>query len=189
MSEVFIKLERITLRDFEESDRAAFLKYQTDPRYLRLYDYNSGIGRPNELFDQFLQWQSEDPRQNIQIGIIERASGRLLGCAGLRKADDDVAVLGLELAPAEWGRFRLALEASVALVRYGFATLGLKAIIGETASGNRRVTKLARWLGAEIVARRPGPDWMKVRGWEEVDWEITKQRWEQGALFVSSEGA
>lgn len=189
MGGVSIKFERIVLRDFEEIDRAAFLKYQTDPRYLRLYDFGSGIDRPNELFDQFLQWQDEQPRRNIQLGIIERASGRLLGCAGLRKSDDDVAVLGLELAPNEGGRFRLALDASVALVQYGFKTLGLKEIIGDTASGNRRVAKLARWFGAEIVARRPGADWMKARGWEEVDWAITKQRWEQKAPRALSKRA
>jgi ribosomal-protein-alanine N-acetyltransferase len=182
MGDISIKLQRIILRDFEESDREAFLKYQTDPRYLRLYDYGSGTDRPNELFDQFLKWQSEEPRQNIQLGIVERASGGLLGCAGLRKSDDDVAVLGLELAPEEWGRFRIALDVSASLVRYGFGTLGLKAIIGDTASGNRRVTKLARWFGAEIVGRRQGPDWMKARGWEEVEWEITKQRWEEKTL-------
>jgi ribosomal-protein-alanine N-acetyltransferase len=103
----------------------------------------------------------------------------MLGCGGLRNVDDDVAVLGIELAPSEWGRFRLALDASTALVQYGFETLNLTSIIGDTASGNRRVEKLARWFGAEIVARRTGPDWMQARGWQEVDWTITREAWEQ----------
>ena len=184
MVSISIELQRVILRDFRESDRAAFLRYQTDPRYLQLYDYGSGTERPNELFAQFLRWQSELPRQNIQLGIIERASGRLLGYVGLRKADDDVAEFGIELAPTEWGRFRIALDASASLIRYGFEKLALQKIKGDTASGNYRVTKLARFFGAEIVARRPGPAWMQTRGWEEVDWEVTKHRWEQNKLRV-----
>ena len=172
-----ITSRRVLLRDFDETDRPAFLKYQTDPRYLRLYDFDACIDRPNGLFDLFVRWQRETPRVNIQLGIFEPATGRLLGCGGLRKVDDDVAVLGIELSPSEWGRFRLAIDASSALVRFGFETLKLKTIIGETASGNLRVEKLARWFGAEIVARRTGPDWMRARGWEEVDWAITKEAW------------
>lgn len=174
-----ITFRRILLRDFDETDRSAFLKYQTDPRYLHLYDFDPSIDRPNGLFDLFLRWQREVPRANIQLGIFELATGRLLGCGGLRRVDDDVAVLGIELSPSEWGRFRLAIDASNALVRFGFETLNLKTIIGDTASGNRRVEKLARWFGAEIVARRTGPDWMQARGWEEVDWAITKEAWER----------
>jgi [ribosomal protein S5]-alanine N-acetyltransferase len=174
-----ITYRRILLRDFIEADRSAFLEYQTDPRYLRLYDFDEGTDRPNKLFDLFIGWQRDKPRANIQLGIFEAATGRLLGCGGLRKVDDEVAVLGIELSSSEWGRFRLALDASSALVHYGFETLRLRAIIGDTASGNRRVEKLARWFGAEIVARRTGPEWMQVRGWEEVDWAITKEGWEQ----------
>ena len=179
MHNVFITQGRILLRDFDELDRAPFLKYQNDPRYLQLYDLDEGIDRANGLFEMFMGWQDQRPRMNVQLGIFESATGRLLGCGGLRRLDDDVAVLGIELAPSEWGRFRLALDVSLALVRYGFGTLKLEKIIGGTASGNRRVEKLARWFGAEVVARRTGPDWMQARGWHEVDWAITKEGWEQ----------
>jgi len=170
---------RVILRDLDESDRVAFLRYQTDPRYLRLYDFDGGTDRPNKLFDLFLEWQREKPRVNTQLGIFELATGRLLGCGGLRRVNDDAAVFGIELSPGEWGRFRLAVDASIALVRYGFETLKLKIIIGDTASGNRRVEKLARWFGAEILARRTGPDWMQARGWQEVDWVLTRESWQQ----------
>ena len=184
MQDLLIAFRRIVLRDFEEADRAAFIGYQTDPRYLQLYDLGPETERPSKLFDLFLQWQREQPRMNIQLAICQTATGRLLGCGGLRKVDDDVAVLGIELAPSEWGRFRLALDASHALVQYGFETLKLTAIIGGTASGNRRVEKLARWFGAEIIARRTGPDWMQARGWQEVDWSINRENWQQAPRSV-----
>ena len=179
MQELAINFRRIILRDFSEADRPAFIKYQTDPRYRHLYDFDDNPERADKLFDLFLQWQQERPRMNTQLAICEIGSERLLGSGGLRKIEHGVAVFGIELAPTEWGRFRVAIDASSALLRYGFETLNLKAIIGDTASGNRRIEKLARWFGAKIVARRPGPDWMQVRGWQEVDWEITREMWEQ----------
>ena len=178
MQAVSIQVPRISIRDLAHTDRAAFIAYQTDPRYLRLYDFADDVERPGMLFDLFLDWQRETPRVNFQLGIFEPGSERLLGCGGLRKVDDDVAVLGLELAPSEWGRFGLALNAAAELIRYGFESFNLVTIIGDTASGNRRVAKLARWFGAEIVARRDGPAWMQARGWQEVDWAITGQTWQ-----------
>ena len=179
MAPLSIRFGRILLHEFTEADRAAFMEYQADPRYLQLYDLDGATERPSKLFDLFLQWQHEQPRLNVQVGVYDAASRRLLGCAGLRRVDEDVSELGIELAPGEWGRFRLALDTATALIQYGFETLNLKKIVGDTASGNRRVEKLARWFGAEIVDRRTGPQWMQVRGWQEVEWAITRHRWEQ----------
>ena len=174
-----IKFGRVVLRDFTEADRPAFLSYQTDPGYLQLYDFDDELERPNRLFDVFMEWQQDQPRKNLQLAICESTTGCLLGCGGLRKVDDDVAVLGIELAPSEWGGYRLALDATAALLRYGFETLDLTTITGDTASGDRRVEKLAQWFGAEIVARRSGPEWMQARGWQEVDWVISRETWRQ----------
>ena len=180
MDRVVIRTPRLLLKDFEAADRAAFVGYQTDPRYLRLYDFPEGdTARADRLFDRFLDWQREQPRRSLQLGVFDRTTGRLLGCAGLRRADEASAVLGLELAPAEWGRFRLAIDIATALIDYGFGTLQLQDIKGDTASGNRRVEKLARWFGAKIVARRTGPAWMQGRGWQEVDWALSREDWER----------
>jgi ribosomal-protein-alanine N-acetyltransferase len=67
--------------------------------------------------------------------------------------------------------------------------LNLTTIVGDTASGNRRVEKLARWFGAEIVAEREGPAWMRARGWREVDWALQRPKWEQrsGARLSSNQ--
>jgi ribosomal-protein-alanine N-acetyltransferase len=173
---------RFLLRDLVESDRAAFVAYQRDPRYLRLYDLDKADGsRVHDLFDLFISWQQDQPRRNYQLGIFDQPLGRLCGVAGLRQAGqlEGTAVLGLELAPDNWGRYRLAIEAASALIEHGFHEIGLRTIIGSTASGNTRVEKLARWFGAEIVARRYGPAWMGARGWSEVDWALTRDAWER----------
>jgi RimJ/RimL family protein N-acetyltransferase len=89
------------------------------------------------------------------------------------------AIPGIELSPDQWGRYRVAVEVASALLRYGFDDLGLQTIAGRTASGNTRVEKLARWFGADVVARRGGPDWMAARGWMEVDWAVDRGAWER----------
>ncbi len=173
---------RFALRDFLEKDRAAFLACQMDPRYRRLYDLGEAHERQaHDLFDLFVSWQREEPRLNVQIGVFERRTGRLCGCAGLRRAGEPEgrAILGIEPSPDDWGRYRAAVEVASALLQYGFDDLGLHAVAGRTASGNTHVEKLARWFGADAVARRDGPDWMAARGWVEVDWAVDRGAWER----------
>jgi RimJ/RimL family protein N-acetyltransferase len=132
--------------------------------------------RPHELFDRFLSWQGEDPRRNFQVGIFATDSGRLCGSCGLRRsgASDRAAVLGIELMPDDWGRYRLASDVASALIEYAFVVFDVDWLIAQTASRNRRVERLARRFGVEIVARREGPDWMAARGWVEVDWALDR---------------
>jgi [ribosomal protein S5]-alanine N-acetyltransferase len=179
MSTVRIDLSAFLLRDFEETDRVAFISYQTDPRYAALYDFDPfDTGRAEDLFDLFQAWRRSQPRSNFQLGLFELRTDKLCGCAGLRRLDGDEAMLGIELAPGEWGRFGLALDAAAALLAFGFETLGLRRVVGDTASGNRRIEKLASRFGASIIARREGPEWMRKRGWEEVDWALDRDAWE-----------
>ena len=115
---------------------------------------NSDDQRARVLFDLFCKWRQLSPRQNYQLGIFERASSRLCGCAGLRQEGKpkETAVLGLELTPDAWGRYGVAIEVVSALIEHGFHTLNLKNIVGDTASGNIRVERLARWLGRKLPA-------------------------------------
>lgn len=93
--------------------------------------------------------------------------------------DEGTVALGIELTPDDWGCHRLAIEVAGALIEHGFCDLDLHLIVGSTASGNRRVEKLARWFGAGIIARKDGPAWMTARGWQELDWALAREDWER----------
>jgi ribosomal-protein-alanine N-acetyltransferase len=176
---------RFLLRDFMASDRAAFLAYQQDPRYLELHGADEAAPSHAEaLFETFKRWGSERPRRNYQLAAARRHEPTsLVGCCGLRMQDcgQGRAELGVELAPDYWGRYAYALEISRALLDFGFDELGLTEIFGVTASAKDRVARLATWFGATVTARRPGPLWMQARGWTEVEWRITRQDREQAA--------
>jgi ribosomal-protein-alanine N-acetyltransferase len=91
--------------------------------------------------------------------------------------DQKTAILGIELTPDDWGRYRLAIDVVSALLEHGFLNLDLHTISGQTASGNRRVERLARWFGAQLIEQGTGPEWMTTRGWQEVVWTVPREDW------------
>jgi [ribosomal protein S5]-alanine N-acetyltransferase len=176
-----IVTKRLLLRDFVESDRSPFLGYQADPRSQTFYEPTEASPETSiRLFDTFCTWASEQPRFNYQLAIAQRREPfKLVGCCGLRGKGHDAGAmeLGIELAPDYWGRYAYAIEVGRALLDFGFGQLQLDVISGSTVSANVRIARLAEWIGAEVVAIRPGSAWMAERGWSEVDWQITKEQW------------
>ena len=171
---------RFVLRDFRARDRRAFLAYHADPRYRALHGPDEADpAHARALLQRFEQWAAERPRRNFQLAIVGRLSGELVGCCGLRQADckAGLAELGIELAPACWGRYGYALEVARALLAFGFCELGLQAIQGVTASGNPRVERLARWFGAAVspaVQARPG---CRRAAGTRSKWRVTREQW------------
>lgn len=132
----------------------------------------------------FRSWAAERPRRNYQLAIIRRREPQqLVDCCGLRSAESAAgrAELGIELAPQYWGRYAYAIEVMRALAEFGFDRLELNEIYGSTVSVNARIARLAGSLGAVAVAR-PSPAWMLARGWSQVEWQITRERWQSSRL-------
>jgi [ribosomal protein S5]-alanine N-acetyltransferase len=172
--------ERLLLRDFTEDDRAAFLAYQSDPRFLEFHGPGDwGPEQASGLLDLFLRWQAERPRLNYQLAIVERATSTVIGCGGVRSSgfERGVAELGLELASANWGR-GLATEAARALLDLAFRGLGLRAIVATSVTQNRRVARLVEKLGFQPTGTPSGPDWLRSRGWSQTEWRLTAEQWE-----------
>lgn len=177
--------KRFLLRDFVDADAAAFEAYHNDPRSHEFYSIEQA--RPQhalELINLFRAWAAAQPRVNYQLAIVRRGEPELLiGCCGVRCADSppDTAELGIELAPDYWGRYGYAIEVMRALVEFSFRTLGLRAIYGATVDANFRVARLLTSFGATAVPRVT-PDWMSSRGWIQIEWQFTRQQWENGRL-------
>jgi RimJ/RimL family protein N-acetyltransferase len=184
-----ILTNRFLLRDFEPEDAPAFEAYHADPRSREFYeDDGAEPVHPRELLELFSTWAVERPRLNYQLAIVLRDGTRtLMGCCGLRSADSEPsqAELGVELAPAFWGRYGYAVEVMLALVEFGFANLNLREIYGITVSANSRIARLAETFGATAVLR-PTPAWMSARGWSQIEWRATKEQWEEGHLTLNS---
>ncbi|WP_292894346.1 GNAT family N-acetyltransferase [Nitratireductor sp.] len=146
-----LSTRRFDLRDFEPADIPALAAYQSDPRFVSARR-NAGqeAGDPAELVALFCAWAQEHPRRNYQFAIVERRIGRVVGCAGVRTANcpQGSGELGIELSADLWGRYGCAVEVMCALLDFGFSTLSLHEIIGETTAENHQAARLASFLGA-----------------------------------------
>src|SRR5512134_856481 len=124
---MLLTTERLRLREFVEDDWPAVLAYQTNPLYLRYYEWTGRTEAEVRAFvGMFLEHQKQQPRIKFQLAVTLRADGRLIGNCGIRKesAGAREAEIGYELAPEHWGR-GYATEAARAIVRFGFGELNI----------------------------------------------------------------
>lgn len=94
--------EQLLLREFVEGDWARVLAYQSDPCYLRYYEWETRAPDDARAFvGMFLGWQCEQPRRKWQFAVTLRGSGLLIGNCGIRQAQTRArcAELGYELTP------------------------------------------------------------------------------------------
>lgn len=134
-----IVTQRFLLRDFIPADEPAFSAYRADPRYAEFCTAAEATSSfSHELLQLFSQWAAELPRRHYQLAVVDRLarcaiavarcdrrSPQLVGCAGLRRKQDDSdwAELGIELAPQFWGGYAYAIEIAEALIEFGFRDL------------------------------------------------------------------
>lgn len=147
--EIFTR--RFLLREFTPLDQAALLEYRGDPRYAEFCTPEETTpAYTHQLLQRFQQWAMDQPRQNYQLAVVLRQEPQpLLGCCGLRSEGYPAAQaeLGLELAPQYWGRYAYAIEIAQAMIEFGFRTLGLQSIVGQSINANLRVERLASRYG------------------------------------------
>lgn len=128
---VILETDRLLLREYVEDDAEAFFKLNTDPEVMRFVP-----DKPLLNVEQARQTLIDHPiadyrRYGFGRGAcLLKSTGEQIGFAGLKYLDElgevDVAY---RLLRAHWGQ-GLATEVALASVRYGFAALGLKQIIG-----------------------------------------------------------
>ncbi|MGL5878601.1 MAG: GNAT family N-acetyltransferase [Xenococcaceae cyanobacterium] len=178
-----IVTKRFLLRDFTLEDEPAFFAYHADPRYAEFCAPEEvAPSHTRELLRLFSHWAAERPRCNYQLAIVARRNSQeLIGCCGLRREgySSNMAEMGIELAPQFWGRYAYAIEIAKALIEFGFLDLELQEIRGISVSANLRVARLAQRYGFVAIDTRPTPEWMRDRGWNQNEWQLTRESWEK----------
>ena len=128
---VILETDRLLLREYVEEDAEAFFKLNTDPEVLRFVP-DKQLTNVEQARQILIDHPIADyQKQGFGRGAcILKSTGGNIGFAGLKYLEElgevDVAY---RLMPAYWGQ-GLATEVALASVRYGFAELGLKQIIG-----------------------------------------------------------
>jgi ribosomal-protein-alanine N-acetyltransferase len=173
--------ERLILREFIESDWPAVLAYQSDPRYLRYYEWTERTPEAARAFVQmFVAHQREQPRTKFQLAVTLKSDGQLIGNCGIRMASIDAheGDIGYELAPCHWGR-GYATEAARAMVRFGFTGLGLHRIWAECNADNTASAHVLEKLGMRCEGRLRDKAYYKGRWWDTLLYAVLDYEWHE----------
>jgi ribosomal-protein-alanine N-acetyltransferase len=181
---VILRTERLILREFTADDWQATYAYQSDPRYLRFYDYDDITQRQVQAFVyMFILWQGEQPRSKAQLAITLADTGELIGNVGLRResAGDPLADLGYELSPEHWGH-GYATEAARAMIEWGFGACdGVERIHAHCIADNEASARVLLKAGLRREALLREHQCFKGRYWDVAMFGMLRADWEAGA--------
>jgi [ribosomal protein S5]-alanine N-acetyltransferase len=137
-----IETERLILRDFVKEDWERVMEYQTDPLYLRYYEWTAADRTPEsvqEFVGWFIEHQTQNPRIRFQLAVTLKSKDLLIGNCGVRMDKEDAveADIGYELDPKFWYH-GYATEAAHAIVDFGFSHFGVHRIWANCVADNTR---------------------------------------------------
>lgn len=173
-----IKTERLVLRDFKQTDLPAYQALCSHSDFQRFYsEEDAAPEKAKQLLNMFIVWATEQPRTKFQLAI-EIPSEELIGSCGVRitSVDEKQGTFGCELDRAHWGK-GYALEASRAVINFGFTELNLHRIYAETNSENLLAIALAKKLGMRVEGELRENRWFRGRWWSSIILSILEPEW------------
>ncbi len=141
--------ERLVLRAFTEEDQSAAYAPLGDVGDVPLQPFDlrddAGVRR---LVRLALANAREEPRLSVDLAIVRRADGRLIGHGGYRLDEREPrnALVWFQSDPSTWNQ-GLVLEAAQALLGHCFGPVGLHRVTGECSPKNLGARRLMERLG------------------------------------------
>jgi RimJ/RimL family protein N-acetyltransferase len=174
-----LETERLILRDFVKDDWRAVLEYQSDPLYLRYYDWTD---RTPEAVQEFIGWfldhQRQEPRIKFQLAVTLKSSNQLIGNCGIRMDDPNAleANIGYELDPKHWNH-GYATEAAHTIVDFGFSRFGVHRVWSWCVADNAGSAHVLEKLGMRLEGRLRENEHYKGRWWDTLMYAILVDEW------------
>lgn len=172
--------QRLILRDFTLDDWPVVLAYQSDPRYLRYYEWTERTPESVQEFVQmFVAHQQTAPRFKFQLAVTLKTSGELIGNCGIRResAVSHEANMGYELSPQHWGQ-GYATEAACAMLNFGFTILGLHRITADCVADNVGSARVLQKIGMQQEGHLRHTAYYKGRWWDTLLFAILQPEWQ-----------
>jgi len=144
-----LRCPRCRLRDFGETDLAAFADYRSDAAVAQYQSWSPpfSMEQARALLSSVRRAPFGTPGTWYQIAIADLESGALMGDCALHFLEDGQQVeLGFTLARAHQGR-GLMREAVTALLDHVFGPLGKHRVIAQTDAQNQAAIRLLSSLG------------------------------------------
>ena len=175
-----LETERLILRDFMKEDWQRVLEYQSDPLYLRYYEWTE---RTPEAVQEFVGWfldhQKQVPRIKYQLAVILKPDDELIGNCGIRMDEVNAveADMGYELDPKQWDH-GYATEAAHAIVDFGFRHFGVHRIWAACIAENTASAHVLEKLGMKLEGRFRENRHFKDRWWDSLYYGILTDEWQ-----------
>jgi RimJ/RimL family protein N-acetyltransferase len=193
----FLETERLVLRRFTPDDLDHLVELDGDPEVMRFL--TGGAPTPRdvmecEILPRFLGSYERRPGFGVWAAI-EKATADFLGWFSFRPteaAGAEGVELGYRLRRAAWGR-GYATEGARALIRMGFAELGVRRVVSTTYQDNLASRRVLEKAGLRLVRRfRLTPADLLAAGtlhvaspevWDgdELEYALERDDWERGA--------
>ena len=146
--------ERLTLRRYTREDQADLLALAAQPEVAvvlsgRLPPTEEGVREYIDLQNSYDPFEQD---QVFELAVERKADGRLIGLVGLIQRDHRQGEIGWALA-ADYRGQGYATEAAIALLDYGFSSLGLHRIHADTNSDNLASLRVMERLGMRQEAQ------------------------------------
>jgi [ribosomal protein S5]-alanine N-acetyltransferase len=146
-----LETDRLLLQEYVEDDAEAFFRLNSDPEVLRFVP-DASFTNVEQARKVLLAHPIADYRKYGfgRCACILKSTGEQIGFAGLKYLEELSEVdLAFRLMRAHWG-FGLATEAAIASVRFGFANLALKSIIGLVMPENSASVRVLEKTGLRL---------------------------------------
>jgi ribosomal-protein-alanine N-acetyltransferase len=149
---MIIETDRLLLREYVEDDAEAFFQLNSDPEVLRFVP-DKAVLNVEQARQILLDHPIADYRKYGfgRGACILKSTGEQIGFAGLKYLEEFGEVdVAFRLMRTHWG-LGLATEAALASVRFGFADLGLKRMIGLVMPENTASVRVLEKTGLRYV--------------------------------------
>ena len=174
-----IETKSLVIRDMMLGDEDAFVSMSQDPKYQRFYDESDcNPDKYRELTRLFVDQISEIPRQSYQLAVESKVSGKFIGTVCLRLESNNQASMGCAFSREVQG-IGLSLEASKALLNFGFSELGIHRVYAETISRNLPAIRLCKSLGMRQEAHFKENRFFKSKWWDTIVLAVLRSEWAQ----------
>ena len=186
---VRLETERLVLRDALLTDAEAIHRYAGDAEVVRLMIWgpNTVDQTREHLQHRVNHLQVAHDRRDWELLIVEKASGELVGGAGLRIHDSSALSgdLGYVMARAHWGK-GIVPEACRKLLELGFGGFGLHRIWASADARNLQSQRVMEKLGMRREAHFVQDQWVKGNFRDTVVYALTEDEYWSGAAGVAS---
>jgi RimJ/RimL family protein N-acetyltransferase len=171
-----LETEHLVLRRSRAEDSEAISRYRSDPEVHRHQGWErTDVEEVRAQIEEMAGRAPGEPGGWVQLSVVERERGTLVGDVGFSRADGEPGVikLGYTIAPEVQGH-GYATEAVKALVSYVLGTLRADVVRAYASADNIPSIRVAEKAGMELVERFEGRDGDEV--WFGVRYELRAQR-------------